>query len=172
MCVQHSRRVGEGDHYLVVAGTDGQRRILSCELLGEKQRDLWLHLGRDEIDERHLVLLGDEAGDVGWRHRPASDEDLAEPLASREALLGEGGLELVFGDDVVPDEECPERGPRVHEVEARGGCGCGRRDVLRLRGWRLLRRVLDRWRHHFLRGAELPRPLERVRDGRVHSLGR
>ena len=56
-------------------------------------------VGLVEVDERELVLLGDEARDLGTRDHAALDERLAEPLARDPAvavvaLVGEGVFEL------------------------------------------------------------------------------
>ena len=113
--VEDARRIGEADDDLVVAGAHRHGRVASRELLREPQGDFGVDLRGDEVDERELVLLGDEPSDVRRGHRAATDEDLAEALAPRDALLRECCVELLLGDDAVPDQECAQGRPRPRE---------------------------------------------------------
>ncbi|MGH3110408.1 MAG: hypothetical protein ACRDQT_05765, partial [Gaiellaceae bacterium] len=67
-----------------------------------------------QVDERQLVLLGKCAAHVHLRQDSACDKDLPEPPRAGEPLLGEGGIQLVRGDEAVAHEQRAEDGaPRT-----------------------------------------------------------
>ena len=76
--VEHVRRVGDGDEQRAVGlEADGQRAVAAREVLREQRGRLDLDVGFRELDERELVLLGENARDLRARDVPALDEDLA-----------------------------------------------------------------------------------------------
>ncbi len=169
--VEDPGRVGQSDDDLVVARAHGYGGEVSGELFGEKPRDLDVDLGGYEVDEREIVLLGDETSDVVCGHGPTSDENLAEPLAARDPLLCECCVDRFLREDPVPDEERAERGPRPGEPQrGRDWSRVGRR-LRRGRGGRTVayeeRRGVARTER-----AELPRALEGIVDRGVDSRGR
>jgi len=97
---------------------DGQRGEPARLLLGEEAGGSQVHVGLGQLDERKLVLLREELGDLHMRDRPALDEELAEAaggdsMVAGVLLVGEHRLELVGIDEAVAEEERAERRPRV-----------------------------------------------------------
>jgi hypothetical protein len=77
-----------------------------------------IDLGPVELDKRELVLLREDACNLGTGHEATLDEKLAQSpagdaLLARDALPGENRRELALAHDTVADEERPERRPGV-----------------------------------------------------------
>ena len=87
-------------------------------VLGEEGRGAEVDVGLGERDERELVLLGEELGDLCVRHRSPLDQELSQaagrdPVVAGVLLLREHRLQLVRVDEAVPQEQGAERRPRM-----------------------------------------------------------
>ncbi len=99
-------RVSDRPWQLVVAG-DGRAVLAIDEFGGEGGEDLGVDLEPGEVDDGHLELVADGAGDLGAGDHPEADEDAVEAFTGG-ALLAECGLELRAGDHPAFDEQHPD----------------------------------------------------------------
>ena len=103
-------RVGDRDHDgAVLEEVDRQRQVAPGQVLGQQHRRLDLDRGEVELDELELVLLREHPRDLCPRGVAPLDQDLAEPLLGRHALLDQRVLELLRRDRAVADEQRAER---------------------------------------------------------------
>jgi len=115
----HGRRVADGDEERAVGEkVDGHRREAAREVLGQEDRHFQIDVDLFELDERELVLLGDQPGHLGLSDDAALDEELAEPpsrdpLLPGVALIVQDGFEIFLCHEPIPHEQDPECGPRV-----------------------------------------------------------
>ena len=107
------RRVGDADQQMIVVireEADRDRVEVARVARGEQLDCLGVDLGRVEVDELEVVLLGERAGDRRGLDPAPLDEELTEPEAGA-LLVDQCGLELLVGDETLPHEESAEREP-------------------------------------------------------------
>ena len=102
--------VDRDEHSAIRKETHRDRAVAAGERLGEQAGGAEVDPLAGEVDERELVLLGEDAGDLRRRDVSPVDEDLAEPLAGG-VLLTESLLELLDGEGAVAQKKRSERGP-------------------------------------------------------------
>ena len=110
---------GIGDDYLqrsVLEVADRKRRAAAGNVLAQQAGGQPIDVHVRQLDERELVLLGDEPGDRGRRDGSAIDEDLAEASAGREPLLRESGLQVRIGEQASRTRRAPSGGQRCATV--------------------------------------------------------
>ena len=109
---EHVGRVGDGDEHLVLAEDRTGTARSAGEALGQEARGRVLDLGRHEVDELAVMLLGKRLGEVGARYPAVIHHDLPEPLACLR-LLGERLFELLGRQDTLAHQERAELRPAL-----------------------------------------------------------
>ena len=99
----------DDEHRPVVRVTERECGEPAGKALGEEPRGAVLDPGEVDLDEREVVLLGDEPRNLRARHGVVLDEDLAEATVARDPLLGKRALELLLAHEAVAQEKRSER---------------------------------------------------------------